>query len=116
MTKSRESIRTRVMRYLENNSQWLTAAQIGEAINMHPMNVHRIMRTESNRVEKATLDTGQPHGGRFVSVFRIARTGRKYGSTDLALSLAKQHQGLFGQLYWVKHEKILYGVSERQGR
>jgi hypothetical protein len=111
-----KNLRTKVLEYMQHQSKWITAAAVAEAIGTQPMNVHRIMRSEEEKIERATMDTGRAHGGKFVSVFRINSDYKKYTTTGLALSLAKTHTGMFGQLYWVNHEKILYGVSERQAR
>lgn len=106
------NLRFKLMHYMQHQNKWITAAAIAEAVGTHPMNVHRIFKTEQEKIERATMDTGRAHGGKFVSVYRINSQYKKYTTTGLALSLAKQHQGIFGQLHWVKHEKILLGLPK----
>lgn len=104
-------LRTKVLEVLETNPDWMTVAAIAEKLDSSVINVHRVLRSDGN-VERAVLDTKRKNGGKYVHCFRINRQGKDFDSAAQALQLAKEHQGIFGQLHWVKHEKILFGLPK----
>ena len=104
-------LRTKILEVLETNTDWMTVRAIAEKLNNTPMNVHRILRADKN-VERAILDTEKRNGGRYVHCFRINRQDKNFDNTAQALNLARQHQGMFGQLHWVKTDKILLGLPK----
>lgn len=106
-----KKLRTKVLEVLETNPDWMTVAAIAEKLDSSVLNVHRILRSDGN-VERAVLDTERKHGGRYVHCFRINKQDKNFDSAAQALQLARQHQGLFGQLHWVKNEKILLGYPK----
>jgi predicted transcriptional regulator len=104
-------LRTKVLEVLETNPDWMTVAAIAKKLDSTVLNVHRVLRSDKN-VERAILDTAKKNGGRYVHCFRINRQDKNFDSAAQALQLAKEYQGIFGQLHWVKHEKILLGLPK----
>ena len=94
----------RLIDILEQQTDWVSIRQLSELSGIAEPNLRNIMRQKSMQyLDKAILDTGLPHGGRFVRVFKIPRNTR---SSDDALALARQHKGMFGQLFWSSDKKI----------
>lgn len=94
----------RVMQILENNKEWLTVAELAKMAGIAEANMRNVLRLKTfNHLEIGIKDTKQPHGGRYVRVYRLPKYTR---STDDALELSKQHPGIFGQLYWCSDVKI----------
>lgn len=87
----------KIVEYFLDHDDWVSAKQIAETINVNQRHLHRLLVNKSlintiqlERRYKGTTTTGRP-----AVQFR-----RKKVSTSEALDLAKQHTGLFGQLYW----------------
>lgn len=94
----------RVMQILENNKDWLTVAELANIAGIAEANMRNVLRLKAfEHLEVGIKDTGQPHGGRYVRVYRLPKFTR---STDDALELSKQHPGVFGQLFWANDAKI----------
>jgi hypothetical protein len=94
----------RLIDILENQTDWVSIRQLSELSGIAEPNLRNIMRQKSMQyLDKAILDTGLPHGGRFVRVYKIPCSTQP---THDALALAKQHQGMFGQLFWASDKKI----------
>ena len=94
----------KVLKLIEQEDDWVTVARLSELSGIADSNMRNILRQKSFLfLERGILDTGMPHGGRYVRVYRIPRNVR---STDDALALAKQYQGMFGQLFWASDKKI----------
>lgn len=95
---------TRVMQILEQQKDWLTVAELAKIANIAEANMRNVLRMKAfEHLEVGIKDTGQPHGGRYVRVYRLPKFTR---STDDALELSKQHPGMFGQLFWASDAKI----------
>lgn len=93
-----------VLKLIEQEDDWITVAKLSALSGIAEGNMRNILRQKSFLfLDRGILDTGLPHGGRYVRVYRIPRNVR---NTDDALALAKQHQGLFGQLFWASDAKI----------
>lgn len=93
-----------VMTILEQQSDWITVAQLSKMTGIAEPNMRNILRQKTfDFLERGVMDTGAPHGGRYVRVYRLPKYTR---STDDAFQLAKQHSGVFGQLYWASDKKI----------
>ena len=94
----------KVHKLIEQEDDWITVAKLSQLSGINEPNMRNILRQKSfDFLERGILDTGLPHGGRYVRVYRIPRNVR---STDDALALAKQYQGMFGQLFWANDKKI----------
>ena len=94
----------KVHKLIEQEDDWITVAKLSQLSGIAEANMRNILRQKSfDFLERGILDTGLPHGGRYVRVYRIPRNVR---STDDALALAKQYQGMFGQLFWANDKKI----------
>jgi len=94
----------KVRKLIEQEDDWITVAKLSQLSGINEPNMRNILRQKSfDFLERGILDTGLPHGGRYVRVYRIPRNVR---STDDALALAKQYQGMFGQLFWANDKKI----------
>lgn len=94
----------KVRKLIEQEDDWITVAKLSQLSGINEPNMRNILRQKSfDFLERGILDTGLPHGGRYVRVYRIPRNVR---STDDALALAKQYQGMFGQLFWASDKKI----------
>lgn len=92
------------MTILEQQTDWISVSELSKLTGILEPNMRNILRQKSfDFLERGILDTGLPHGGRYVRVYRIPRNVR---STDDALALAKQYQGMFGQLFWANDKKI----------
>jgi hypothetical protein len=93
-----------VLKLIEQEDDWITVAKLSALSGIAEGNMRNILRQKSFLfLDRGILDTGLPHGGRYVRVYRIPCNVR---NTDDALALAKQHQGLFGQLFWASDAKI----------
>ncbi len=91
------------MHVLKNVDEWLTAAQIAERLEVHPNKVRRLMDTPPFKdVVKGIYDTGRSNG-KYVKVYKLMT---KQLHSDQALALAKQHQGIWGQLSWSNQMKV----------
>ena len=94
----------KVLKLIEQEDDWVTVARLSELSGIADSNMRNILRhTSFLFLDRGILDTGMPHGGRYVRVYRIPRNVR---NTDDALKLAKQHPGMFGQLFWASDAKI----------
>lgn len=94
----------RVMQILEQQTDWISVAQLSALTGIAEPNMRNILRQKSfDFLERGVLDTGRPHGGKFVRVYRISCKAK---TVDDAIQLAKQHTGVFGQLYWTNNKKI----------
>ena len=93
----------RVMQILEQQTDWISVAELSALTGVAESNMRNILRQKSfDFLERAVLDTGRPHGGKFVRVYRIPKVQK----TDDVIQLAKQHTGIFGQLFWINNKKI----------
>lgn len=93
-----------VMTILEQQKDWITVSQLSKMTGIAEPNMRNILRQKTfDFLERGVMDTGAPHGGRYVRVYRIPKYTR---ATDDALELAKQYSGVFGQLYWANDKKI----------
>jgi predicted ArsR family transcriptional regulator len=91
------------MHVLRNVDDWLTAAQIAERLDVHPNKVRRLIVSPPFKdVVKGVYDTGRS-SGKYVKVYKLMI---KRSNSDQALALAKQHQGIWGQLSWSNTMKI----------
>lgn len=105
MTKNQQQI----MNAIKNSDDWITIAEIAKITNIFENNVYKVLRTTPFlRVDQAQI---MLKNGRTAAVYRMPV---KITGTDMALNLAKQHPGLWGQLHWVKHETILHGMPTRK--
>ena len=94
----------KLINILEQQTDWVSIRQLSQLSGIAEPNLRNIMRQKSMQyLDKAILDTGLPHGGRFVRVYKVPRTVKP---TYDALELARQHQGMFGQLFWASDKKI----------
>lgn len=94
----------RVMQILEQQTDWISVAQLSALTGIAEPNMRNILRQKSfDFLERGVLDTGRPHGGKFVRVYRISRKAK---TVDDAIHLAKQHTGVFGQLFWTNNKKV----------
>lgn len=92
------------MAILEKQKTWISVAELSKLTGILEPNMRNILRQKSfDFLEKGILDTGAPHGGRYVRVYKVPRNTRL---TDDAMELAKQHPGIFGQLHWASEKKI----------
>ena len=105
MTKNQQQI----MSAIRDADDWITISQIAKITGIFESNVYKVLRT----APFLKCDQGQVllENGRTATVYRMPV---KVAGTELALSLAKQHPGLWGQLHWVKHEAILHGLPTRK--
>jgi len=95
---------TRLIEILEQQTDWVSIRQLSQLSGIAEPNLRNIMRQKSMQfLDMARHDTGLKHGGRFVRVYKIPRNTQP---TYDALSLAKQYQGMFGQLFWASDKKI----------
>lgn len=93
------------MHVLKNVDKWLSAYELAERIDMSPNQVRRLLLTAPFKdVAKGMFDTGKPNGGRYVSVYRLIY--KQKSKSEQALELAKQHQGVWGQLMWVNQPRV----------
>lgn len=93
-----------VLKLIEQEDDWVTVARLCELTGMASGNMRNILRQKSFLfLERGILDTGLRNGGKYVRVYRIPRNGCNTGD---ALKLAKQHPGMFGQLFWSSDSKI----------
>jgi predicted ArsR family transcriptional regulator len=94
---------TELMHVLKNVDEWLTAAQIAERLEVHPNKVRRLIDSPPFKdVVKGVYDTGR-RSGKYVKVYKLMI---KRSNSDQALALAKQHQGIWGQLSWSNSMKV----------
>jgi predicted ArsR family transcriptional regulator len=94
---------TELMHVLKNVDEWLTAAQIAERLEVHPNKVRRLIDSPPFKdVVKGVYDTGR-RSGKYVKVYKLMI---KQSNSDQALALAKQHQGIWGQLSWSNNMKV----------
>ena len=94
---------TELMHLLKNVDEWLTAAQIAERLEVQPNKVRRLIATPPFvDVVKGIYDTGRS-SGKYVKVYKLMT---KQSNSDQALALAKQHQGIWGQLSWSNSMKV----------
>ena len=95
---------TRLIDILEQQTDWVSIRQLSQISGISEPNLRNIMRQKSMQfLDKAIHDTGLPHGGRFIRVYKIPRSTQP---TYDALALARQYQGMFGQLFWSSDKKI----------
>jgi len=95
---------TRLIEILEQQTDWVSIRQLSQISGISEPNLRNIMRQKSMQfLDMARHDTGLKHGGRFVRVYKIPRNTQP---TYDALALAKQYQGMFGQLFWASDKKI----------
>lgn len=94
----------KVMQILEQQTDWISVAQLSAMTGVAEPNMRNILRQKSfDFLERGVLDTGRPHGGKHVYVYRLPKQTK---STDDAIQLAKQHTGVFGQLFWTNNKKV----------
>ena len=95
---------TRLIEILKQQTDWVSIRQLSQLSGIAEPNLRNIMRQKSMQfLDMARHDTGLKHGGRFVRVYKIPRNTQP---TYDALALAKQYQGMFGQLFWASDKKI----------
>jgi predicted ArsR family transcriptional regulator len=93
-----------LMHLLKNVDKWLTAAEIAERLEVHPNKVRRLIATPPFKdVTQGTLNTGRSGGGKYVKVYKLTL---KKTHSDEALTLARQHQGIWGQLNWSNKRNV----------
>jgi predicted transcriptional regulator len=94
-----------LMHVLKNVDKWLTAYELAERIEMSPNQVRRLIATAPFKdVAKGMFDTGRPNGGRYVAVYKLM--DKQKSNVEDALSLAKQHAGIWGQLSWSNQARV----------
>jgi hypothetical protein len=83
----------------------MTAPELAELMKVHPNKIRRLIASEPfKEVEKGVFDTGRPYGGKFITVFKLVEKRKSH--TETALSLAKKHTGLWGQLLWSNSQQV----------
>ena len=96
---------TELMFILKNADKWLTAEELAQRSNLSATQVRRIVSSDIfSDVKKGKLDTGRPHGGRYVTVYKLFP--KQKTRVDDAMELARQHQGVWGQLMWANKLKV----------
>jgi len=94
-----------LMHVLKNVDKWLTAYELAERIEMSPNQVRRLIATVPFKdVAKGMFDTGRPNGGRYVAVYKLM--DKQKSNVEDALTLAKQHAGIWGQLSWSSQTRV----------
>jgi hypothetical protein len=93
-----------LMQVLKNVDKWLTAAEIAEQIDAHPNKVRRLIASDAfKHVVKGVCDTGRVNG-KYVTVYKLMPEHKS--NVEDALTLAKQHTGIWGQLSWSNQIKV----------
>ena len=93
-----------IIEILEAKRDWLSIKQLSELSGIPEANLRNVMRQKSLLyLERGIFDTKLPTSARYVKVFRAPRNTR---SSDDALELAKQHTGIFGQLFWASDKQV----------
>ena len=94
----------KILKILEEKNDWLSIRQLSQLSGIPENNLRNVMRQKSLiYLERGIFDTKIPTGGRYVRVFRIPRSIKP--PVD-ALTLAKQHTGVFGQLFWASDRQV----------
>lgn len=89
-----------VMAILELQTDWITVATLSNMTGIQESNMRNILRQKSfNFLEKGVMETRLKSGGKYVRVYRLPQ---HTASTEQALALSKEYQGMFGQLFWSK--------------
>lgn len=93
-----------IVEILEAKKDWLSIKQLSELSGIPEANLRNVMRQKSLiYLERGIFDTKLPVSGRYIKVFRTPKHTR---SSDDALALAKQYQGMFGQLFWASDKQV----------
>jgi hypothetical protein len=93
-----------IINILEAKRDWLSIKQLSELSGIPENNLRNVMRQKSLiYLERCIFDTKLPTSARYVKVFRAPRNTR---SSDDALALAKEHTGIFGQLFWANDKQV----------
>lgn len=97
MTKNERKV-TVVLKEAED---WLTVQQISKLTGMYEANVRNILRRKYfDYLERTTIDTKRREPFRYLTAYRLPQ--HNADKAQQAITLAKQYQGVFGQLYWTK--------------
>ena len=91
----------KVMQAIKNADDWITIKQISTITGISTQILYVILQSSVFK----NLEVGyQPMKvmNRLMDV-KIYRVKKAKSSTSEALKLAKQHQGVFGQLFWGSH-------------
>lgn len=99
-TKNQQKI---VKAIKENN--WVTVAEISQLTGIGECHVRNALKSRffDNLIRQKRLQK-QVNGMRMIVIYQYPTEDGEH--TSQALRLASQHQGIFGQLYWVKNENI----------
>ena len=99
-TKSQQKI---VQAIKESN--WVTVAEISQITGIAEGHVRNALKSRffDKLIRQKRLQQ-QVNGMRWIVVYQYPVEDGEH--TSQALRLASQHQGIFGQLYWVRNENI----------
>jgi len=108
MTKTHQAI----INFLKRENRFMTAHQIAAGVGVTAHCVHRAMQTKAfENFECYLVNTGEVKNN-MVKAWRVPQ--KMVSTTETALRLAREHQGLYGQLYWINNKEVLYGVSANE--
>lgn len=84
---------------------WLSVAEISQLTGIAEGHVRNSMKSRGfDKIVRGKRLQKQPNGVRYITVYQYPTESGKH--TEQALKLAKKHQGMFGQLYWVTNESV----------
>ena len=88
----------KVMAALKTADDWITIAELVKKTNIQNSVLHKIMESDHfAHIEKGFQFMIVMNRQMDVKIFRI---NKKKSNVSEAYKLAKQHKGIFGQLYW----------------
>lgn len=104
ITKSQQKIIDAIKK-----QEWISIAEISVVTGIEEGQVRNIFKSKNlDHIRRGKKLQQQPNGMRYISVFQYPHKDKSH--TERALTLASQHQGIFGQLFWAND---LYENIER---